>query len=94
MSRPRESAREAHAVAREVAKLAAKIDGLAVAVAGLRAGQPSKLGRAEEACRLLGISRASLWRGVKAGTIPCERVGRRGIRFDLARLTTTEGART
>ena len=93
MSRPTATLAEVRAARREVAALGKQVAALAVAVDSLRGAAPAKLGRAEDACRVLGISRASLWRGVKAGVIPCERVGKRGIRFDLAALTTTHEAR-
>jgi hypothetical protein len=94
MSRPVAVLAETRATRRAVAALEKRVAGLIVAVEQLRGAAPSQLGRAEDACRVLGISRTSLWRGVKAGVIPCERVGKRGIRFDLAALTTTHEARS
>jgi predicted DNA-binding transcriptional regulator AlpA len=93
VSRPQKALAEMRTVSRAVAALGTQVERLTVAVEQLRAGQPSKMGRAEDACQVLGISRASLWRGVKAGTIPCERVGKRAIRFDLAALTKPNEAR-
>jgi predicted DNA-binding transcriptional regulator AlpA len=94
MSRPTAVLAETRATRRAVAALEKRVAGLIVAVEQLRGAAPSRLGHAEDACRVLGISRTSLWRGVKSGTIPCERIGKRGIRFDLAALTTTHEARS
>jgi excisionase family DNA binding protein len=92
MSRPRAALAETRAVARAVAALGAKVERLTLAVEQLRAGQPSKLGRPEDAMRILGIGRTTLWRKVKDGSIPCTRVGK-SARFDLAKLTSTDGPR-
>lgn len=92
MSRPRAALAETRAVARAVAALGAQVERLTIAVEQLRAGQPSKLGRPEEVCRILGIGRTTLWRKVKDGSIPCTRVGK-SARFDLAKLAAPEGPR-
>jgi AraC-like DNA-binding protein len=93
MSRPRQSAREARAVACAVAALGSQIERLTIAVDALRAGQPSQLGRVEDVCRVLDISPATLHRRVRDGSIQAIRHGR-ALRFDLARLTTAEGAQS
>jgi len=93
VSRPTATLAEVRATRRAVAALEKQVVGLIVAVDQLRGAAPSRLGRAEDVMRILGISRTTLWRAVRAGTIPCERVGKRGIRFDLASLATTSEAR-
>ena len=92
MSRPSGATRETRAVARALALLATKVDGLTIAIEQMRAGQPSKLGRPEDVMRILGIGRTTLWRKVKDGSIPCTRIGK-SARFDLAALTTSSEAR-
>jgi len=92
MSRPSQSAREARAVARAVAALGTQIARLTVAVEALRAGQPSQLGRVEDACRILNVSPATLHRRIADGSVKVIRHGR-ALRFDLAKLTTTDAAR-
>jgi len=87
MSRPRQSARDARAVARAVAALGAQVERLTLSVEQLRAGQPSQLGRVEDVCRILNISPATLHRRVRDGSIRAIRHGR-ALRFDLAALTT------
>jgi excisionase family DNA binding protein len=92
VSRPTKFAAEARALARAVEKLSATVAAQTIAIQQLRVGHASQLAHPEDAMRLLGISRATLWRRVKDGSIPCQRVGR-SARFDLAALTTptTEG---
>jgi len=93
MSRPVAVLAETRATRREVAAMRAQLERLTIAVEQLRAGQPAKLGRPEDVMRILGIGRTTLWRKVKDGSIPCTRVGK-SARFDLAKLTTTDEART
>lgn len=92
MSRPRKSVVETRAIAREVQALRGQVERLTVAVEGLRAGQPSQLGRIEDVCRVLNISPATAWRRIADGSIPVVRLGR-SVRVDLATLTTTSEAR-
>ena len=89
MSRPTATLAEVRATRRAVAALEKQVVGLIVAVDQLRGAAPSRLGRAEDVMRILGISRTTLWRAVQAGTIHCDRVGKRGVRFDLAKLTSS-----
>jgi excisionase family DNA binding protein len=92
VSRPRAALAETRAVVREVQALRGQVERLTVAVEGLRAGQPSQLGRVEDACRILNVSPATLHRRVRDGSIKAIRHGR-ALRFDLATLTTANEAR-
>ncbi len=85
MGRLTKAATQDRATAAVLRALTAQVERLAVAVEQLRAGQPSRLGRAEDVCRILNISRATFWRHVADGTIPVVRVGR-SVRVDLAAL--------
>ena len=92
MSRPRRALAETRAIARAVALLAQKIEAQTIAIEQLRAGQPSQLGRVDDACRILNVSPATLHRRVRDGSIKVIRHGR-ALRFDLATLTTATEAR-
>jgi len=85
VSRPTATLAEVRATRRAVTALAARVERLILAVEQLRAATPSVLGRPEDAMRILGVSRPTFWRLVKAGKIPCQRVGR-SVRVDLAAL--------
>jgi excisionase family DNA binding protein len=78
---------ETRAVVREVQALRGQVERLTVVVEQLRAGQPSQLGRVEDACRILNVSPATLHRRIRDGSIKTIRHGR-ALRFDLATLTT------
>ena len=93
MSRPRKALAETRAIARAVALLAQKIEAQTIAIEQLRAGQPSQLGRVDDACRVLNVSPATLHRRIRDGSIKTIRHGR-ALRFDLATLTTATEART
>ena len=92
MSRPRRALAETRVIARAVALLAQKIEAQTIAIEQLRAGQPSQLGRVDDACRILNVSPATLHRRVRDGSIKVIRHGR-ALRFDLATLTTATEAR-
>jgi hypothetical protein len=66
MSRPRQTLAETRAVARALALLAQKIEAQTIAIEQLRAGQPSQLGRIEDALRfdLATLTTASEARGL------------------------------
>jgi excisionase family DNA binding protein len=87
VSRPRAVLAETRAIARAVVLLAQKIEAQTIAIEQLCAGQPSQLGRVEDACRILNVSPATLHRRVRDGSIKVIRHGR-ALRFDLAALTT------
>jgi excisionase family DNA binding protein len=92
VSRPRKALAETRAIARAVALLAQKIEAQSIAIEQLRAGQPSQLGRVEDACRILNVSPATLHRRIRDGSVQAIRRGR-ALRFDLAALTMTSEAR-
>jgi excisionase family DNA binding protein len=46
----------------------------------------SELVTAEEAARLLGVKRQTLYLWVRQGLVPCYRIGKRLIKFDRAEL--------
>ena len=92
MSRPLKALAQTRAIARAVALLAQKIEAQTIAIEQLRAGQPSQLGRVDDACRILNVSPATLHRRVRDGSIKVIRHGR-ALRFDLATLTTATEAR-
>ena len=92
MSRPLAVLAETRATRRAVAALGQQIEALTVAVTQLRAGQTPQLGRTEDACRVLNISPATLHRRIADGSIQAIRHGR-ALRFDLAKLTATDGPR-
>ncbi len=92
MSRPLATLAETRAVRRAVDALGERIEALTIAVGQLRAGQTPQLGRTEDACRVLNISPATLHRRIADGSIQVIRHGR-ALRFDLAKLTATDGQR-
>jgi excisionase family DNA binding protein len=91
VSRPRAVLAETRTIARKVDTLAERIEALTIAVAQLRAGQPSQLGRVEDACRILNVSPATLHRRIKDGSIQAIRRGR-ALRFDLTKLAASSEA--
>ena len=93
MSRPHAALAETRAIGRAVALLAQKIEAQTIAIEQLRAGQPSQLGRVEDACRILNVSPATLHRRIRDGSIKVVRHGR-ALRFDLGSLATATEARS
>jgi excisionase family DNA binding protein len=87
MSRPRQALAEIRATARRVADLGEQVERLTVAVEALRGATPSRLGRVEDACRILNVSPATLHRRIKDGSIKAIRHGRT-LRFDLLELAS------
>ena len=72
-------------VADAVAPLATEIRELRATVEALRAASPPTLVTVGEACRVTGLSPATVRRRIADGTIPSRRIGR-SVRVDLATL--------
>jgi len=68
-----------------LAPLVDEIRALCASVESLRAATPPRLVDVAEACRLTGLSPATVRRRISDGTIPAVRLGR-AVRVDLASL--------
>jgi excisionase family DNA binding protein len=60
-------------------------------VAALRKALPPVLVPVPEAARLLGVSESTLWRRIKDGTLPVQRIGS-AVRVDLSSLRAADAA--
>jgi excisionase family DNA binding protein len=72
-------------VADAVAPVVAELRELRATVDALRAASPPTLVTVGEACRLTGLSPATVRRRVADGTLPSRRIGR-SVRVDMAAL--------
>ena len=77
-------------VAEAVAPLAAEIRELRATVEALRAASPPKLVTVTEACRITGLSPATMRRRIADHSIESIRVGPRAIRVDVGSLRPTD----
>ena len=75
----------ASAVAAACAPLAAEIRDLRAVVTSLKALLPPNLVSVSEACRLTGLSKATIHRRVKSGELGSVRIGQ-SLRIDLSLL--------
>jgi excisionase family DNA binding protein len=81
----------AEVVGAAVAPVVAELRELRATVEALRAASPPTLVTVGEACRLTGLSPATVRRRVADGTMPSRRIGR-SVRVDLASLRPTDPA--
>jgi hypothetical protein len=82
----------AEVVGAAVAPLAAQIADLAQQVQALRAASPPKLVTVTEACRITGLSPASMRRRIADHSIASLKIGPRAIRVDVSSLRAIDRA--